>query len=88
MKIEEARRILLSDADFGGIGEKARLTADALVLAIEALEKQIPKKPIKLIDWGNNRCPCCGTLYGEDGIMENYDYCPDCGQKIDWSDDE
>ena len=40
MTNEEARRILLSDSDFSGIGEKAKLTADALCIAVEALEKQ------------------------------------------------
>lgn len=31
-------------------------------------------------------CPNCGKHYEVD--YDNYDYCPDCGQKIDWSDEE
>lgn len=31
-------------------------------------------------------CPCCGKHYEVD--YDNYNYCPDCGQKIDWSDEE
>ena len=47
---------------------------------INALEKQIPKKPIKdkyvpELDF----CPECGTE------VTNCNYCPLCGQKIDWS---
>ena len=28
-------------------------------------------------------CPRCGTSYEID--YDHYDYCPNCGQKIDWS---
>lgn len=44
--------------------------------AISALEKQIPAKP----DDGD--CPVCGE-YLSDGV-NNFDYCPYCGQAIDW----
>ena len=47
-------------------------------MAIEALEKQIPKKPIELGD-GRFYCPVCHSnnrALGED--------CDICGQKIDW----
>lgn len=30
-------------------------------------------------------CPNCGKHYEVD--YDNYDYCPDCGQKIEWSDE-
>ena len=49
-------------------------------LALEALEKQIPKK---LKDDGWLYCPICGR----DVLMDRFDYCPDCGQALDWSDD-
>ena len=29
-------------------------------------------------------CPCCENRYEVD--YDDYDYCPNCGQKIDWSD--
>lgn len=54
--------------------------AQAFETAIEALEKQIPKKP-------NNSdrmvCPVCNSKanYG----IPYTDYCCHCGQKIDWS---
>ena len=63
--------------------------AEALGIAIQALEKQIPKKVVKESKW-NCFCPCCGkSAYTdcEDGYY-NYslDYCNGCGQKLDWSD--
>ena len=48
-------------------------------MAIEALEKQIPKK---LKDDGWLYCPICGR----DVLMDRFNYCPDCGQALDWSD--
>ena len=50
----------------------------AFETAIEALEKQIPKK---LKDDGWLYCPICGR----DVLMDRFDYCPDCGQALDWS---
>lgn len=48
----------------------------ALDMAIEALEKQIPKKKKK-----RNECPECGYSYAFE------EYCPYCGQALDWSDE-
>ena len=85
MTNEEARRILLSDSDFSGIGEKAKLTADALCIAVEALEKQIAKQ-VEVYSDGDadgypvleEHCPSCG--YDFDGTTPNF--CPDCGQRL------
>lgn len=66
----------------------------AFSLAIQALEKQIPKKPTYDGDgyapdgtfvWDEWLCPCCGERYEVD--YDDYDYCPNCGQKLDWSDE-
>lgn len=67
------------------------LPYSALEMAIEALEKQIPKKPILEGDgyWDGELvldtwiCPNCDKDYEVD--YDDYDYCPNCGQKIDWS---
>ena len=49
-------------------------------IAIEAIEKQIPKKPIKW--YSEYICPgCSADLY----IENEDDYCTDCGQALDWS---
>ena len=59
-------------------------------LAIEALEKQIPKKPLHMHK--NYYCPICkedGWMLWDDAIPNDMDeYCGKCGQAIDWSDDE
>lgn len=62
---------------------------EALEMAIQALEKQIPKKPIhitrnehstRIIGYG---CPACH----KDVIGSGF-YCWSCGQAIDWSDEK
>ena len=57
-------------------------------IAIEALEKQIPKKVVKIDKW-IYKCPNCGanveTDCGDDMLDYRLNYCDNCGQKIDWS---
>lgn len=48
----------------------------------EAEEKQIPMKLDK-----QRCCDRCGTYCINDSF-KNWNYCPDCGQKIDWSEKE
>ena len=63
--------------------------APVLKIAINALEKQIPKKPIemkptdKLLN-GYYACPVCHGWVGMDEYSNKY--CGCCGNKIDWSD--
>ena len=60
--------------------------AVAIATAIEALEKQIPKKPITTKD-GNKSCSC--GLVVQTGYIRNcLYYCDNCGQAIDWSEEE
>lgn len=65
---------------------------DMMRTAIEALEKQLPKKPDfegEGCDQEGNLiydtwiCPNCEEYYEVD--YDDYDYCPNCGQRIDWS---
>ena len=59
-----------------------------------AVEKQTARRPDYEGDgYANGHlvydtwiCPCCGKHYEVD--YDNYNYCPDCGQKLDWSDEE
>lgn len=55
---------------------------DAMKSAVEALERQIPQKPIKLeqktVHAGAWRCPVCGVKLSGRGIK----YCYRCGQKL------
>lgn len=56
-------------------------------LAIEALEKQLPKKPkeeknnytFKLGEFRVGKCPNCLSE-----ASDRFDVCLDCGQKLDW----
>ena len=73
------------------IGTPDRNLIDALEMGIRALEKQVPKKPTYDGDgyapdgtfvWDEWLCPCCGSRYEVD--YDDYGYCPNCGQKIDW----
>ena len=61
-------------------------------LSISALEKQIAKKPEHEADeewvYDYAKCPICGHDF-EYGINDwGCEYCSDCGQKLDWSDEE
>ena len=55
-------------------------------LALEALEKQVPKKPLHMHK--NYYCPICkedGWVLWDDAIPNDMDkYCGKCGQAIDW----
>lgn len=79
----------------GGIIPQKR--AEALDMAIQALEKQIPKKPIFNHNLSDTlsvfRCECGNTIKvsHDVGIMDNNNapnYCSKCGCRLDWSDEE
>ena len=72
------------------IGTPDRNLIDALDMAIQALEKQIPKKPIKsenqVVRYVNTYyCPICNLGIAGTNIAK---WCYHCGQKLDWSDEE
>jgi len=48
-------------------------------IILEALEKQVPKKPID--NFFDKRCPSCNNLWG---ITKDQQFCPKCGQAIEW----
>ena len=50
----------------------------AVEISVQALEKQIPKKPKMPLDayWV---CPVCGST-----VEYPYEHCKRCGQAIDW----
>ena len=68
--------------------------AEFKALAIEALEKQVQKKPTKTKIATLNKSPeaisweqihCCPRC--ESNLAPQYKYCPQCGLEIDWSDE-
>ena len=70
-----------------GCGIEVPLYDEELEVVVEALEKQIAKKPKKIEIEGYRytdtyRCPTCGGNFSGTGIA---DYCYHCGQKLDWS---
>ena len=83
MTYEEAIKLLNSMA----IYHFDKYTTYAIDLAIEALDKQILKKPIeKYTDYDGTEaglCPFCN-----EGVDEKMNFCSYCGQAIDWSDDK
>ena len=94
MTLDEAIKELHAIRPRGGIIPQKR--AEALDVAIQALEKQIPKKPEYEGDgyadgelvYDYAKCPICGHDF-EYGINDwGCEYCSDCGQKLDWSDEE
>ena len=56
--------------------------------SIEALEKQIPKKPHKNFEKFSGVWCSCGKYLGKGYFVDKPSYCTDCGQKLDWSDEE
>ena len=70
--------------------------AEALDVAIQALEKQIPKKPIMKPYFDDMEeeylcCPTCGEILTDRIPMDNKDFyfhCLNCGQKFNWESDE
>ena len=92
MTFEEAKKILEGEllvvtleSNVSSEAQKKRLESKfaALNLAIGAIDKQIPKKPIRLLYHEVGDCPFCETTVyiSEDG------FCPSCGQALDWSEE-
>ena len=69
------------------IGSDPCLLEEDQQAIIEALKKQIPKKP----DYDGNLvydtwiCPSCREKYEVD--YDEYEQCPKCGQALDWRDE-
>lgn len=64
----------------------------SLDVIVSALEMRLAKEP-ELVAYGCDMdgddifdtwiCPHCGTEYEQD--IDKFDYCPECGQAIDWN---
>lgn len=82
MTYEEAIEILQEEHDYC---QEMSYVIKALEMAIEALEKRIPKKPIeRYADYDDTEaglCPFCN-----EGVDEEMNFCSYCGQVIDWED--
>ena len=104
MTYEEAKSaIIMTRIQFARCNGKTRFY-EALSKALEAVDKQIPKKPIisthKYIEGNTNEegtfhlkhCPCCWEnreiSYFESLVDINKKYCHRCGQALDWSEEK
>ena len=63
---------------------------EAIQIAIRAIEKQIPKKPILMNNMMTKdkflMCPCCKFRFS-DSLVFLKTRCWNCGQKLDWNDE-
>lgn len=87
MKIEEALEIISRKSTIPNEGESFADIETACDMAVKALLKQIPEKPIKCSEtkmWYSACfvCRSCGGGFSGTGIAK---YCYHCGQALDWS---
>ena len=93
MTAEVAKKYILTNHFDGMVDVKAIVGGNeetmAMKLAVEALEKQMPKKPIKAEEHIMYSmcyvCPNCQKNFSGTGIAS---YCYHCGQALDWSNEE
>ena len=81
---EAIREVRFNMSKIGLSDKAAKRVVEARNMAIKALEKQIPKKPDFTEDKEFALCPCCNGK----GLLNKQKYCDNCGQKLDWSDEE
>lgn len=88
MTYKEAKNDLIESGIRLGAGDF--VDVEALKIAVVALEKQIPQKPINLSNATLDaycaifRCPRCK---GRLKMKSKGAYCDKCGGALDWSDD-
>ena len=76
----DAKRAIEEISKFHGFSKDGNEACD---MAIEALEKQIAKKPNQNEHY--YACPSCGVVRS---IRQKHDYCQKCGQEFDWGESE
>lgn len=65
--------------------DNAERAKEYLSVIKELVERTTPKKPTEIL----LRCPNCNHKIGFDYYMgKHVDYCPTCGQALDWSEEE
>ena len=80
---EVIKEVRFNMSEIGLNDEAAKRVSEAKNIAVQALEKQIPKKPDFTEDKEFALCPCCNG----NGLADKQKYCDNCGQKLDWSDE-
>lgn len=94
---EAIREVRFNMSTIGLSDKAAKRVVEARNIAIKALEKQIPKKPIFNHNLSDTlsvfHCECGNVIKvsHDVGIMDNNNapnYCSKCGCRLDWSDEE
>lgn len=93
---EAIREVRFNMSTIGLSDKAAKRVVEARNMAIKALEKQIPKKPIFNHNLSDTlsvfHCECGNVIKvsHDAGIMDNNNapnYCSKCGCRLDWSDE-
>lgn len=89
---------IIDDVTWDDNGRHYGKVSSAREISKQALEKQIPQQPYYWGDgydengaliYDNAECPNCGNNDFEYDINNwGCKFCPDCGQALDWSDNE
>jgi hypothetical protein len=77
---EAIKEVGFNMSTIGLNNKSAKRVSEAKNMAIQALEKQIPKKPDFTEDKEFALCPFCNGK----GLLDRQKYCDNCGQKLDW----
>lgn len=83
MNMQNAIDYFKSYIEFSKEPDMGAPTLEPYGIAVDAMEKQIPKKPNIGNDNGRERkcCANCGCFF-----LPTSKYCSKCGQAIDWGD--
>lgn len=71
---------LINYEGVNGMEEGIKKARQLLMLSVNALDKQIAKKPDMTLD-GDRYCPIASC---SEYVERTYKYCPECGHKLDW----
>ena len=84
--IEKLKQLLPPEGTFRSGRRNGKELEFAIRVAIDALEKQIPRE-LRIKKGSIDTvylCPLCDRAYWDKDI--HYYYCRSCGQKLDWGD--
>ena len=84
MTAAKAIEIISRKSSIPNDGETFEDIEKAYDMAIEALVKQIPRKPLDVTmeyDGDYGKCPCCNRTVGD---FHESKQCRNCGQMLDW----
>lgn len=81
--LEECKEFVADDPITYGL----ELSTKEVAIVVEALEKQVAKKPRYYTDMYNHKRPGCPGCPRNEILYAGQRYCNVCGTKIDWSEE-